>query len=171
MTPILEFQNAGKTFELSGRGGAKLVALADIDLAVEQGQIVGCMGESGCGKSTLARLVVRLETPTTGHVLFHGDDVYEMKGDARKAYPRNVQLVFQDPYSALAPKMSIRDAIEEPLKIHKIGDSQSRRARVAELLELVGMAPKWRRAIPISSAAGNVSGSTSPGRWRWSPIF
>jgi oligopeptide transport system ATP-binding protein len=154
MTPILEFQNAGKTFELSGRGGAKLVALADVNLAVEQGQIVGCMGESGCGKSTLARLVVRLETPTTGRVLFHGDDVYQMTGDARKAYPRNVQLVFQDPYSALAPRMSIRDAIEEPLKIHKIGDGQSRKIRVAELLELVGLAPEMATRYPHQLSGG-----------------
>jgi oligopeptide/dipeptide ABC transporter ATP-binding protein len=155
MTPILEFQGAGKTFELRGKGGGgKLVALADVNLAIEKGQIVGCMGESGCGKSTLARLVVRLEAPTTGHVLFRGDDVHQMKGAELKAYPRNVQLVFQDPYSALAPRMSVRDAIEDPLRIHHIGDASSRKARVAELLDLVGLPAEMANRYPHQLSGG-----------------
>ena len=153
MTPILEFQDAGKTFELKSRGD-KLVALADVNLAVEKGQIVGCMGESGCGKSTLARLVVRLEAPTGGHVFFNGADVYRLKGAELKAYPRQVQLVFQDPYSALAPRMSIRDAIEEPLRIHHIGERATRRARVADLLELVGLPFEMATRYPHQLSGG-----------------
>ena len=153
MTPILEFQDAGKTFELKSRGD-KLVALADVNLAVEKGQIVGCVGESGCGKSTLARLVVRLEAPTAGHLLFNGADVHQLKGAELKAYPRQVQLVFQDPYSALAPRMSIRDAIEEPLRIHHIGERATRRARVADLLELVGLPSEMATRYPHQLSGG-----------------
>lgn len=154
MTPILEFRGAGKTFDLSGRGGGKLTALADIDLAVERGQILGCVGESGCGKSTLARLVVRLEAPTAGQVLFQGNDIAALNGPASKTYPRHVQLVFQDPYSALAPRMNISDAIEEPLRIHHVGDAETRQARVAQLLDLVGLPPEMARRFPHQLSGG-----------------
>jgi len=155
MTPILEFRGAGKTFHLRGKGGGgKLVALADVDLAIERGQIVGCMGESGCGKSTLARLVVRLEAPTAGNVLLRGDDVSALKGPQLKAYPRHVQLVFQDPYSALAPRMNVRDAIADPLRIHHIGNSSSRKTRVAELLDLVGLPAEMAGRYPHQLSGG-----------------
>jgi oligopeptide/dipeptide ABC transporter ATP-binding protein len=153
--PILQLRNVGKSFPVRGQhGGALLRALDGVDLTIARGEIAGVVGESGCGKSTLAKIVVRLETPTDGDALFQGVSIGSLSGDALRGYRRKVQLVFQDPYSALAPRMSIADAIEEPLKIHKIGEPAWRTQRVGELLDLVGLARSMGSRYPHQLSGG-----------------
>lgn len=155
MTALLSLEHVGKTFDVRGHGErGQLRALDDVSLNVEAGEILGIVGESGCGKSTLAKTIVRLETPTNGAVLFAGRDIHELTGSDLLAYRRNVQLVFQDPYSALAPRMSVADAIEEPLRIHKLGDRASRKRRVEQLLELVGLARGLGSRFPHQLSGG-----------------
>ncbi|MCC6790772.1 MAG: ATP-binding cassette domain-containing protein [Thermomicrobiales bacterium] len=154
-TPILELKQVGKSFEVRGHGAqGRLRALDDVSLAIARQQIVGIVGESGCGKSTLARVVVRLETPTDGSIAFEGRPIDGLSGRDLLAYRRKVQLVFQDPYSALAPRMSVEDAIEEPLRIHKIGDAGERKRRVARLLDLVGLARNLGARYPHQLSGG-----------------
>lgn len=119
--------------------GTMLVALDSVSLTVERGEIVGIMGESGCGKSTLAKVLLRLEPPTSGKVTVDTEDIAHLDKTQSKRYPRKVQMVFQDPYAALAPRMSVGTALEEPLRIHHLGDKEARRRRVNELLALVGL--------------------------------
>jgi oligopeptide/dipeptide ABC transporter ATP-binding protein len=159
MTPILELKGIGKRYPLRGhsamgKGDHGLRALDDVSLQVERGEIVGCMGESGCGKSTLARVAIRLEEPTVGQAFFEGEDIHRLNGERLRRYRQRVQMVFQDPYSALAPRMSVGNAIEEPLRIFKIGDGASRRRRVAELLDLVGLAVAMADRYPHQLSGG-----------------
>jgi len=152
---VLDLQGIGKTYRVRGQASAShLRALDDVSLAVDRQQIVGVVGESGCGKSTLARIIIRLETPTEGTALFEGTEIHALRGAELLAYRRRVQLVFQDPYSALAPRMSVEDAIEEPLKIHKIGTAQDRRLQVTKLLDLVGLARELGRRYPHQLSGG-----------------
>ncbi|CAA9561260.1 MAG: Oligopeptide transport ATP-binding protein OppF [uncultured Thermomicrobiales bacterium] len=139
--PILSLQGLGMTFRARGEGrrAQTLRAVDGVDLDVGRGRVVGLVGESGCGKSTLARTIVRLETPTDGRVLYEGTDVHALAGRDLAGYRREVQLVFQDPYAALPPRMRCGEAIGEPLRIHRRGDTAGRRRRTAELLDLVGL--------------------------------
>ncbi len=152
--PVLEIEGLAKAFRARGHGNRELWALDGIDLAVEPGTIVGVVGESGCGKSTLLRTIVRLEDPTRGRVLFRGEDVEALKGDGLRAYRRRVQLVFQDSYAALPPRMAVGAAVEEPLRIFRAGDTASRGRRVAELFDLVGLPQTMRARYPHQLSGG-----------------
>ena len=154
--PLLELRGVGKTFAARGAGrrAAALRAVDGVDLAVGSGRVVGLVGESGCGKSTLARTIVRLETPSEGRVLFRGQDVHRLAGADLGRYRQAVQLVFQDPYAALPPRMTCGDAIEEPLRIHRRGDRESRRRRSAELLDLVGLPEAMATRYPHQLSGG-----------------
>ncbi len=148
-------ENVVKDYQVRGHGDRQVLrALDGIDLIVYKAEILGVVGESGCGKSTLAKLLVRLEEPTSGRVLVDGADVGKLDKRDLAAFPRMAQLVFQDPYGALAPRMSIGRAIEEPLKIHNIGDEQWRKQRVAELLAEVGLSQNLASRYPHQLSGG-----------------
>jgi oligopeptide transport system ATP-binding protein len=124
------------------RAAGTIRAVDGVSLEVEQGATFGLLGESGCGKSTLARLVLALEPPTSGRVLFRGRDPHALDRGALKAWRRQVQLVSQDPASALPARMRVGRIVEEPLRVHRIGAAPERRAHAAELLTQVGLQPR-----------------------------
>jgi oligopeptide/dipeptide ABC transporter ATP-binding protein len=152
--PVLQVIELAKSFDARGHGGRKLWALDGVDLDVASGRIVGVVGESGCGKSTLLRTIVRLEDPTLGRVLFRGDDVHGLRGEALRGYRRRVQLVFQDSHAALPPRMAAGAAVEEPLRIFKVGDAEGRARRVGELFDLVGLPQTMRARYPHQLSGG-----------------
>ena len=116
-------------------------AVDGVSFAVRRGETLALVGESGCGKSTTARLALRLIEPSAGRVRFDGVDITTLDRAALKAFRRRAQIVFQDPYASLNPRYTVAQTLSEPLEVHGIGDSASRRARVEELLGLVGLAP------------------------------
>ena len=134
-------------------------ALDGIDLSVAPAETVGVIGESGCGKSTLARVMSGLEKPTEGQVLFRGQDINGLKGDEKREMRRNIQLIFQDPYSSLNPRMTVQELVGEPFEIHpEVAPRPGRKAKIKELLEMVGLNPdhadRYRRLSHHYPAAG-----------------
>jgi oligopeptide transport system ATP-binding protein len=115
---------------------------------------MGLVGESGCGKSTTGRAVLQLYKPTDGEVIFDGTDLTKLGGRTLRGYRRRMQMIFQDPYASLNPRMSIRDIISEPLVIHGIGNSAERRERVAELMRIVGLNPFYASRFPHEFSGG-----------------
>ncbi|MDG4785007.1 ATP-binding cassette domain-containing protein [Micromonospora sp. WMMD1102] len=134
----IEQVTAGYAHRRNGRRGQTNV-VEDVSLRVESGAILGLVGESGCGKTTLARVVTGLHRPESGVVRYTGIDVHRLRGRALREHRRHVQMVFQDPYLTLSPRQTVRQALTEPLRIHRIGDARTRSARVDELLDLVGL--------------------------------
>lgn len=128
-------------------------AVDGVSLDVRQGETLGLVGESGCGKSTLARLLLKLERPTSGTILVQGTDVWNASRQFERAFPRKVQMVFQDPFSSLNPRRSIAATIGEPLKIHGVGRNERKR-RVLELLEQVGLRPELAKRYPHEFSGG-----------------
>lgn len=152
---VVVIENLVKEYPVRGAAeGVMLVALDDVSLTVERGEILGIMGESGCGKSTLAKVLLRLEAPTTGTVTVDAENIVQLSKPQARAYPRKVQMVFQDPYAALAPRMRIGTALEEPLRIHHLGDQTQRRTRVEELLALVGLDKSLANRYPHQLSGG-----------------
>jgi oligopeptide/dipeptide ABC transporter ATP-binding protein len=142
MTPLLEVRDLVKEFSrkqgLFGRGSV-VRAVDSVSFTVDEGETFGLVGESGSGKTTTGRCILRLIEPTSGTVRFRGEDVLQFSRARLRQARRDMQIVFQDPYSSLNPRMRIGDIVEEPLIIHKTGPKAARRARVVELLELVGL--------------------------------
>jgi oligopeptide/dipeptide ABC transporter ATP-binding protein len=138
MTALLEVAHLAKHYP--ARDGHGLVkAVNDVSLTLEAGRTLGIVGESGCGKSTLARLILRLIEPTAGTILFSGENLVGLSRSALRRHRRDIQIVFQDPYASLDPHMNVQAIISEPLEIHAIGSRAERKARVLELLDLVGL--------------------------------
>ena len=142
---LLQVDALSKTFPvrrstldvLRGRPAQRIKAVTEVSLTVERGETLGIVGESGCGKSTLARCLVRLYQPDAGAVRFEGADALALSGDARRAFHRRVQMVFQDPYGSLNPRLSIGSALSEALSVHRIVPRSDIPARVRDLLHLV----------------------------------
>jgi oligopeptide/dipeptide ABC transporter ATP-binding protein len=135
--PLLEVRNLTKRFSV--RGGGVVRAVEDISFTIRRGETFALVGESGCGKTTVTKLVLGLEKPTSGEILFDGTDLAKASAPDIRAYRRQAQAVFQDPYSSLNPRLKVQTIIAEPLMAHGIGDRFSRRQRVAELLDVVGL--------------------------------
>jgi ABC-type oligopeptide transport system ATPase subunit len=129
-------------------------AVDDVSFTVGEGEMFGIVGESGCGKSTMGRCILRLTVPTAGEVRFRGEDVLQFSKARMRMARRDMQIVFQDPYSSLNPRMRVGDIVEEPLVIHRLGAAADRRARVAELFTLVGLHPEHMRRYPHEFSGG-----------------
>ncbi len=136
------------------RGRERFAAVDDISIAVAPGETLGIVGESGSGKSTLSRCIIRLYEPDAGRVWFDGVDFTALTPGALRAKRRDIQMIFQDPLASLNPMMTVQRAIEDPLIIHGIGTPRERAARVAELLELVGLDPAMASAFPFEFSGG-----------------
>jgi peptide/nickel transport system ATP-binding protein len=155
---LIEIKKLYKQFNLSGSiwNSKKRVipAVNNVDLQIYQGETLGLVGESGCGKSTLARLITLLEKPSSGSINFKGQNIFAYGKEERKAYRRNVQLIFQDPYSSLNPRKSAAGIIKEPLVIHKIGNKASRQEAVVELMAKVGLSKQQANRYPHEFSGG-----------------
>ncbi|MFQ5746838.1 MAG: oligopeptide/dipeptide ABC transporter ATP-binding protein [Gemmatimonadota bacterium] len=137
---VLEARDVSKVYGARGRGGRRIAAVRDLSLGVREGETLGIVGESGSGKSTTARLMLALEAPTSGTVLYRGSPVREMGGEALRRFRRTAQIVFQDPYGTLNPRLTVATMLREALHVHRI--VEGRRAeddRIGALLEMVGL--------------------------------
>jgi peptide/nickel transport system ATP-binding protein len=135
--PLLQVETLTKLF--GDTSGHKVIATDNVSFDLHAGEVLGIVGESGSGKTTLARMIMRLVDPTFGRILLNGEDFAALRGSALKAARRNIQMVFQDPYSSLNPRHKIGEVIAEPLRVHGLGDSAWIDARVLALLEMVGL--------------------------------
>ena len=129
-------------------------AVDGVTFDIYRGETLGLVGESGCGKSTVGRCLLRLIEPTRGQVEFEGRDVLATSGEDLRRLRREMQIIFQDPYASLNPRMRVRDIVSEPLVIHGIGDKGERRERVAELLRKVGLDPDYMNRYPHEFSGG-----------------
>lgn len=150
--PILRARGLHRTFRSAH--GHKVAAVADVDLTLRRGEILSIVGESGSGKSTLARMLVGLDTPDAGTLEYQDQDVTRGRLSDRRVLRRGVQMVFQDPYMSLNPRMTVQQLISEPLDATRTGTPASRRARVAELLDLVGLDPDMASRFPHQFSGG-----------------
>ena len=135
---VLEIDNIVKEFPVGKNG--KMTACNKVSLCFEKGKTLGIIGESGCGKSTLMKIVMQLEKPTSGQILYHGEDITKLKGEKLRQHRRNIQMVFQDPTTAFNPKMKVKDIICEPLLnfgLIKKGEKEESKSTAKERLHLV----------------------------------
>lgn len=152
-TNLVEIRNLTKTFKL--RRGVKLHAVDDVSLDIHQGEILGLVGESGCGKSTLGRLIIRLHQESAGSILFDGRSITgRMPRADRRAFCRSVQLIFQDPYSSLNPRMTVRDVIAEGPDALGLWTQKERNQKVSEWLERVGLHSSHGSRYPHEFSGG-----------------
>jgi peptide/nickel transport system ATP-binding protein len=155
--PILEVGHLVKEFGRRGgllRKSSIVRAVNDVSFSIDEGETFGLVGESGSGKTTTGRCILRLIEPTSGEVRFKGEDVLQFSRARLRAARRDMQIVFQDPYSSLNPRMRVGTIVEEPLVIHRIGTKEERRARVSELFDLVGLDPAHLSRYPHQFSGG-----------------
>ena len=156
--PLIEARGLRKQFErprrFLTRAAPPLRAVDGIDLHIDAGETLGLVGESGCGKSTTGRLLLRLIEPSGGSILHHGEDITRLGAAAMRSKRRAMQIVFQDPYGSLNPRMRVDDIITEPLIIHDVGDARSRAERVAHLLDLVSLPASALQRYPHEFSGG-----------------
>jgi peptide/nickel transport system ATP-binding protein/oligopeptide transport system ATP-binding protein len=158
MTPALEVRDLVKHFvakrSILGRPLAAVRAVDGVSLSLRPGETLALVGESGCGKSTVGRLVMRLIEPTAGQVILGGTDVTELPEGAMRPHRRHVQLIFQDPFASLNPRMTVGQILSEPLMLHRIGTAAERPGRIAALLEQVGLRPEQAARYPHEFSGG-----------------
>jgi ABC-type oligopeptide transport system ATPase subunit len=155
--PLVEVRHLVKHFTRGGglfRPRSTVRAVDDVSFSIEEGETFGLVGESGSGKSTTGRCMLRLVEPTSGEVRFRGEDVLAFPPARMRAARRDMQMVFQDPYSSLNPRMRARVIVEEPLVIHRLGSRAERRERVADLFRLVGLDPTHLERYPHEFSGG-----------------
>ncbi|MBM4272541.1 MAG: dipeptide ABC transporter ATP-binding protein [Deltaproteobacteria bacterium] len=159
MKPVLvDIQGLKKHFTvhagfLSGQHTV-VKAVDGITLRIFRGETLGLVGESGCGKSTLGRLILRLEEPTSGRILFEGEDIFAYRGRALKNYRKNVQIIFQDPYASLNPRRSAGSTIGEPLLVNERENEKRREEEVLRIMDLVGLTPEQKGRYPHEFSGG-----------------
>ncbi len=152
MSELLRAERLVKEFPVKG---GVVHAVSNVSFAIEKGETLGLVGESGCGKSTLGKLLLDLITPTSGKVYFNGADLSQYKGEALRELRRGMQMIFQDPYASLDPRMSVGRIIAEPLTAHRIGDSREERADIVrDLMEQVGLRPEFYSRYPHQFSGG-----------------
>ncbi len=156
---LVDVKNLKKYFPISSgflfnrhRGTVK--AVDDVSFGIKRGETLGLVGESGCGKSTTGRAVLQLHKPSSGQVLFAGTDLTQLSENELRNLRPKVQMIFQDSIASLNPRHSVAKIIGEPLKIHNVGDARAIHDRVVELMELVGLNPKWRKRFPHEFSGG-----------------
>ena len=150
---LLEARGLVKYFPVEGSDDV-LRAVDGVSFAVRRGETLGLVGESGCGKSTVGRCILRLYEPTAGQIFFEDRDITRAPSNEMRRLRREMQIIFQDPYSSLDPRLSILSIVSEPLKIHGIGGKQERRDRVADLLGKVGLDPAYMSRYPHEFSGG-----------------
>jgi oligopeptide/dipeptide ABC transporter ATP-binding protein len=154
----LEVQDLKKYFAVGGfflsRGRGWVKAVDGVSFTINQGETLGLVGESGCGKTTTSKLILAAEKPTAGTIAFAGRNIVERRDKELMDYRRQVQVVFQDPYSSLSPRMRVGDIIAEPIETHERVSRHTVRTRVGELLELVGLRPDMARLFPHEFSGG-----------------
>jgi len=158
-TPLIKVNNLKKWFPIRGgilsRTVGYVKAVNDVSFYVNRGEVLGLVGESGSGKTTVGRTILRLIEPTDGEVVFDGTDVVALSKAELRPFRRRMQIIFQDPFASLNPRMTVGDIIAEPLIIHKLVKTpQERTERVAELLKLVGLSPDHMRRYPHEFSGG-----------------
>ncbi|MBI1943273.1 MAG: ABC transporter ATP-binding protein [Betaproteobacteria bacterium] len=157
--PLLEVKGLVKHFHVGGgilgSPGGTVRAIDGIDFTIRRGETLGLVGESGCGKTTTGRCILRLEQPTGGRIVFEGRDITALGEVELRSVRRRMQVIFQDPYSSLNPRMSIGEILAEPLQVHGIVKDKAKRAdRVRELLEQVGLLPRHAERYPHQLSGG-----------------
>lgn len=158
MEELLELRDLRKYFTLktgfTGRSSPVLKAVDGVSLSIRPGEAFGLVGESGCGKTTLGKCVAGLYRPTRGEILFEGKDLAAMRTRERRAYCRDIQLIFQDPYASLNPAMTARNIVAEPIRIHRLLPANQVRERADSLLQSVGLSPEQGGRYPAEFSGG-----------------
>jgi oligopeptide/dipeptide ABC transporter ATP-binding protein len=158
MTALLEVEGLVKHFvadrSVFGRPTAFIRAVDGVSFSVDAGKTLALVGESGCGKSTVSRLVLRLIEPDAGRVRFEGRDLRALNANELRAFRRDAQIIFQDPYASLNPRMTVSQILTEPLALHDLVPAPQRRERVEQLLRLVGLEPRFARRYPHEFSGG-----------------
>lgn len=156
---LVEVSDLKKHFPISNpipfkKSTTSVQAVNGVNFHIYKGETLGIVGESGCGKSTMARLVNQLIRPTEGAVIYQGKDLTQLSGEQLRHLRKDIQMIFQDPYASLDPRKKIGDLIAEPLLIHGIGDATSRKKKVQELLQVVGLNPRFIDRYPHEFSGG-----------------
>jgi oligopeptide transport system ATP-binding protein len=155
---VLKIQNLKKYFPIRRgvfqRHVGDVKAVDGVSFNVYRGETLGLVGESGCGKTTTGRTIIRLYEPTDGQVDFMGDDLAALSGSDLRDMRRKMQMVFQDPYASLSPRMNVLGIVAEPLEVHKVASGKEKKERVADLLEMVGLDPAFMNRYPHEFSGG-----------------
>ena len=152
MEPLIRAKNIKKYFHVAG---GELRAVDDISFDIYEGETLGLVGESGCGKSTAGRTIIKLYDPTGGELFFDGKDIFSMNAHQLHEQRKNFQMIFQDPYASLNPRMTVLDIVAEPLDIHRMcSNSKERYERVVELLSRVGLSEEHAMRFPHEFSGG-----------------
>ncbi|HEX2640572.1 MAG TPA: dipeptide/oligopeptide/nickel ABC transporter ATP-binding protein, partial [Pyrinomonadaceae bacterium] len=150
---LLEVRHLVKYFPVAGSDDV-VQAVDDVTFDIVTGETLGLVGESGCGKSTVGRCLLRLYEPTSGEVLFEGRNILPLPGREMQALRREMQIIFQDPYASLNPRMSIFSIVSEPLRIHGVANKSEQKECVADLLRKVGLDPAYMKRYPHEFSGG-----------------